>query len=178
MKNAITLLFLGFFLVSCDTSNQVQRIELDGFSFYMPTDFILSQQANDENVLLTLDKPKGNAIIIQNDISILRKVYLKNLNSKESLKALHQLKFDSYIQDMGGYEVGEITLNKIGNIPFSMQTFKYNESDFEVSYDVRVISIKGRYYPIYSFGTSQQEVELIQVIDDLILSLSTENLIK
>ncbi len=79
---------------------QTNKIDLDEFTFYMPIDFELIVEPNDENVLLALDKKRGNTIIIQNKLNILKTRFFKNESTEEALILMHQLKFDSYIKSV------------------------------------------------------------------------------
>jgi hypothetical protein len=162
------LLFCILFIYFCGRKN---KIKLDDFTFYAPAEFELVLEPNDENVLLTLNNPNGNAIIIQENLNILKTTLFKHINDAETLKSMHMLKFNSFIELMKGYDIEQVRLDKIGEIPFSLQSFKCQKEDVELAYDIRIIQVGNNYYGFYCFGESENEKKNLKITNNIIRSL-------
>ena len=91
---------------------------------------------------------------------------------------MHYLKFDSYMESFNGTYNGAVQFEKIGKIPFSYQTFNYEQDGIAMSYDLRIVQIGLDYYAFYSFDVTRKLEESKKTLDDIILSLSEENLEK
>jgi len=151
---------------------------MDEYYFYINSNFEIIKEDNNENVLLTLNDPKGNAVIIQKKINLLKTTLFKDLPQNETLTSMHRTKFQSFIKLMNGYDADKVVVDKIGRISFARQSFKYMEEDHELAYDIRVVQIANDYYAFYNFGQAKYIDRNIKVVDQIIGSLSKENLYK
>jgi hypothetical protein len=150
-------------------------MSMDGYGFYVPSYIEQWSGQNDENVLLTLSDPKGISIIVQKKLNILKTTYFSHLDKEETLRSMHLLKFDSYVELFNGYDVEALQLDEIGEVSFSAQTFSYMEEEVELAYDLRIVQLGNDFYAFYSFDSADRLDQMKNTIDDIIRSLSAEN---
>lgn len=151
-------------------------MSIDGYEFYAPSGIEQWSGQTDENVLLMLSDPKGISIIIQKKLNILKTTYFSHLDKEETLRSMHMLKFDSYVESFNGYDVEALQLSEIGEVSFSSQTFSYmEEEEVELAYDLRIVQLGNDFYAFYSFDRADRLGQMKNTIDDIIRSLLAEN---
>jgi len=177
LENPLSILFtltvFFFFLANCKGQD---KMSMDEYEFYLPQNIEKASGKGDENVLFALSDPKGITIIVQNKINLLKDTFFEDLNSEEALTSMHRLKFSSYIELFDGYDVESVKLAKIGQVLFSIQTFRHMYEEVEIGYDLRIIQIRDDYYAFYSFDKAEKLEQTKNSIDQIIRSLSTVNL--
>ena len=176
LKKNLQLSFLLFYCILFSFSCGGQRkIKLDEYEFYIASKFKVETEDFGENVQLTLNDPDGSSLIIQNKLNILKTTLFKNLNDTETLKSMHTLKFDSYIEVLKGYEASEVTLDKIGELNYTSQTFKFVEYGLELAYEVRIVQLRSDYYAFYCVNKARHMDENLEVVNGVLESLAKEN---
>lgn len=174
-RSPTILLMLAAFLVFLYGCKSQNKMSLDGYAFNVPSYIEQWSGQTDENVLLTLSDPQGISIIVQNKLNVLKTTYFSRLGEEETLRSMHLLKFDSYVELFNGYDVEALQLGKIGEVSFSFQTFKYREEEVELAYDLRIVQLGNDFYAFYSFDSADRLDQMKNTIDDIIRSLSREN---
>lgn len=177
MKNwnpTVFALLSIFFICSTSCTSQ-NKYSIDEYEFYMPGHFEEWPTNGDENVLLALSDPVGISIMIQNKLNILKTTFFSHLDNERSLKAMHQMKFDSYVASLNGYDITPLEVRSIGQVLYSYQAFKYREAEGELAYDLRIVLLGNDYYAFYSFDQASKAEQNKKTLDDLIQSLSQEN---
>ncbi|NHN27242.1 hypothetical protein FIA58_016285 [Flavobacterium jejuense] len=173
----IFLILVVFFTISCETSEELQTINVSNYSIQLPSYLSESKELNDEASLQYQNIFKELYIIVIHE----NKGELENALTENGIDEIYSNDFDGYVDLLSTGLASNIEMkNKIekdtviNSLETRVMKFEGKVEDFNVFYEVAYVNGIDNYYQIMTWTLLKKKSDYEDIMDKMIHSFKVK----